>query len=137
LARALGGPRQLVGSSAGEGWPTHGVYLFFKEGEIRRDVGWFERNAIGLLSVLSGGRERPGSAQAKTGLGFGRRLRRLLPRSPGMSNMSTRATTPLNTAADILANDAAEQASAGLPVETIWTIDLASAKPRPTSFGKW
>jgi ribonuclease HI len=44
---------------------------------------------------------------------------------------------PLNTAADIIANDAAEQASAGLPVETISTIDLASIKPRPTSFGKW
>ena len=44
---------------------------------------------------------------------------------------------PLNTAADILANDAAEQASAGKPVETISTIDLASIKPRTTSFGKW
>jgi ribonuclease HI len=44
---------------------------------------------------------------------------------------------PLNTAADILANDAAEQASAGEPAETISTIDLASIKPRPTSFGKW
>lgn len=44
---------------------------------------------------------------------------------------------PLNTAADILANDAAEKAATGLPVETISTIDLASVKPRPTSFGKW
>jgi ribonuclease HI len=44
---------------------------------------------------------------------------------------------PLNTAADILANDAAEKAAAGMPVETISTIDLASVKPRPTSFGKW
>jgi ribonuclease HI len=44
---------------------------------------------------------------------------------------------PLNTAADILANDAAEQASAGLPRETISTIDLTTVKPRPTSFGKW
>jgi ribonuclease HI len=44
---------------------------------------------------------------------------------------------PLNTAADILANDAAEQASAGKPAETISTIDLASIKPRTTSFGKW
>ena len=44
---------------------------------------------------------------------------------------------PLNTAADILANAAAEQASAGLPVETTSTIDLAGVKPRPTSFGKW
>jgi ribonuclease HI len=44
---------------------------------------------------------------------------------------------PLNTAADILANDAAEQASAGLPVETTSAIDLASVRPRSTSFGKW
>jgi ribonuclease HI len=44
---------------------------------------------------------------------------------------------PLNTAADILANDAAEKASAGLPAETTSTIDLASVKPRPTSFGSW
>jgi len=44
---------------------------------------------------------------------------------------------PLNTAADILANDAAEQAAAGTPVDTISTIDLASVKPRPTAFGKW
>jgi ribonuclease HI len=44
---------------------------------------------------------------------------------------------PLNTAADIIANDAAEKASAGSPVETISTIDLATIKPRLTSFGKW
>lgn len=44
---------------------------------------------------------------------------------------------PLNTAADILANAAAEQASTGVPVEKISTIDLTSVKPRPTSFGKW
>ena len=44
---------------------------------------------------------------------------------------------PLNTAADILANDAAEKASAGLPVDTVSSIDLTSVKPRPTSFGKW
>jgi ribonuclease HI len=44
---------------------------------------------------------------------------------------------PLNTAADILANDAAEQAATGSPVETTSTIDLTSVKPRPTSFGKW
>jgi len=44
---------------------------------------------------------------------------------------------PLNTAADIVANDAAERASAGLPTELISTIDLSSVKPRPTSFGKW
>jgi ribonuclease HI len=43
---------------------------------------------------------------------------------------------PLNTAADIIANDAAEQASAGLAVDTISTIDLASVQPRTTSFGK-
>jgi len=44
---------------------------------------------------------------------------------------------PLNTAADILANDAAERASAGLPAEHTSTIDLSSVKPRATSFGKW
>ena len=44
---------------------------------------------------------------------------------------------PLNTAADILATDAAERASAGLPVEMTSSIDLLSVKPRPTSFGKW
>ena len=44
---------------------------------------------------------------------------------------------PLNTAADILANDAAEQASAGTPGETKAVIDLATVKPRTTSFGKW
>ena len=44
---------------------------------------------------------------------------------------------PLNTAADIMANDAAEQASAGSLVETRSTIDLASVRPRSTSFGKW
>ena len=44
---------------------------------------------------------------------------------------------PLNTAADILANDAAEQAAAGQPVDTTSTIDLSSVKPRPTSFRKW
>jgi len=44
---------------------------------------------------------------------------------------------PLNTAADILANDAAERASAGQPVDLLSIIDLTSVKPRPTSFGKW
>ena len=44
---------------------------------------------------------------------------------------------PLNTAADIIANDAAEQASAGVLVDTRSTIDLTSVKPRLTSFGKW
>jgi len=37
LARALGGPRQLAGSSALDGWPRHGLYLFFEEGEVCRD----------------------------------------------------------------------------------------------------
>jgi len=46
-------------------------------------------------------------------------------------------TFPLNTAADILANDAAEEAAAGRPGETRSTIDLADVKPRSTSFGKW
>jgi len=46
-------------------------------------------------------------------------------------------TYPLNTAADILANDAAEQASAGQLVNQTSSIDLDSVKPRPTSFGKW
>jgi ribonuclease HI len=44
---------------------------------------------------------------------------------------------PLNTAADIAATDAAELASKGSPVETTSTMDLASVKPRPTSYGKW
>lgn len=44
---------------------------------------------------------------------------------------------PLNTAADIVANYAAGQASAGLPAEMVSTIDLESLKPRLTSFGKW
>jgi ribonuclease HI len=44
---------------------------------------------------------------------------------------------PLNTAADILANEAAEKASTGLPVETVSTIDLVTVTPRTTSFGKW
>lgn len=44
---------------------------------------------------------------------------------------------PLNTAADILASEAAEKASAGRPVDTVSTIDLTTVKPRSTSFGKW
>jgi ribonuclease HI len=44
---------------------------------------------------------------------------------------------PLNTAADILANTAAEQASSGAPLDTISTIDLGSVKPRSQSFGNW
>ena len=46
-------------------------------------------------------------------------------------------TFPLNTAADILANDAAEKAAAGSPAEIRSTIDLAGVRPRSTSFGKW
>jgi ribonuclease HI len=44
---------------------------------------------------------------------------------------------PLNTAADIIATEAAERASAGSPVELTSTIELASVKPRPTSYGRW
>jgi len=44
---------------------------------------------------------------------------------------------PLNTAADILANDAAERASAGLSVDDTSTIDLSGVRPRATSYGKW
>ncbi len=44
---------------------------------------------------------------------------------------------PLNTAADILANDAAERACAGLSVDDTSTIDLGRVKPRATSYGTW
>ena len=44
---------------------------------------------------------------------------------------------PLNTAADILANSAAEQAQAGRSSDDRSKIDLAGVRPRPTSFGKW
>lgn len=44
---------------------------------------------------------------------------------------------PLNTAADILANNAAEQAQAGRSTDERTTIDLAGVRPRPTSFGRW
>ena len=44
---------------------------------------------------------------------------------------------PLNTAADILANSAAEQARAGRSSDERSKIDLAGVRPRPTSFGKW
>ena len=44
---------------------------------------------------------------------------------------------PLNTAADILANGAAERASAGLSVDSTSTIDLSRVRPRATSYGKW
>lgn len=37
LARVLGGPRRLADSSAGDGWPTRGLYLFFEEGETCLD----------------------------------------------------------------------------------------------------
>src|SRR5450756_935143 len=41
---------------------------------------------------------------------------------------------PPNTAAELIDRAAAEQASTGLPAETMSTIDLASIKPRLTSF---
>lgn len=44
---------------------------------------------------------------------------------------------PLNTAADILANNAAEQAQAGRSIDERSTIDLAGVRPRPTWFGRW
>ncbi|MBC7558027.1 MAG: ribonuclease HI [Dermatophilaceae bacterium] len=44
---------------------------------------------------------------------------------------------PLNTAADILANDAAERASGGLSADNTSNIDLSGVKPRATSYGKW
>lgn len=44
---------------------------------------------------------------------------------------------PLNTAADILANEAAEQAQAGSEIDITSMIDLAAVTPRETSFGTW
>lgn len=44
---------------------------------------------------------------------------------------------PLNTAADQLANDAAEHASEGSIVDEASTVDLGAVVPRATSFGKW
>ena len=43
---------------------------------------------------------------------------------------------PLNTAPDILANDAAEQAQGGCSIDITSTMDLAAVKPRETSFGQ-
>lgn len=44
---------------------------------------------------------------------------------------------PLNTAADILADQAAQDIKAGGQVDRRGTIDVAAVKPRPTSFGRW
>ncbi len=35
LSVKVGGPRQLSSSSRRAGWPSHGVYFFFEEGELR------------------------------------------------------------------------------------------------------
>ena len=35
LARREGGPRRLVDATASDGWPRHGVYFFFEDGEVR------------------------------------------------------------------------------------------------------
>lgn len=43
---------------------------------------------------------------------------------------------PLNTAADLVATEAAERAAAGHPGKATSMIDLATVKPRPTSFGR-
>jgi hypothetical protein len=37
LRSNLGGPRRLSEVTARSGWPSHGVYLFFEEGEVRED----------------------------------------------------------------------------------------------------
>jgi hypothetical protein len=37
LRERLGGPRRLAEASAGSGWPDHGIYLFFEDGETRED----------------------------------------------------------------------------------------------------
>ena len=44
---------------------------------------------------------------------------------------------PMNTGADLLATEAAEKAQAGRSSDLVSSLDLASVKPRPTSFGKW
>lgn len=36
-ADEVGGPRRLGASSARDGWPSHGVYVFFEPGELRED----------------------------------------------------------------------------------------------------
>ncbi|TQM61739.1 RNase H family protein [Humibacillus xanthopallidus] len=45
--------------------------------------------------------------------------------------------SPMNTAADLLATEAAEKAQAGRSCDLASTLDLALVKPRATSFGKW
>ena len=37
LREHLGGPRRLAQASAGSGWPDRGIYLFFEDGETRKD----------------------------------------------------------------------------------------------------
>ncbi|WP_182882066.1 MULTISPECIES: hypothetical protein [unclassified Microbispora] len=37
LAERVGGPRRLYQCSAASGWPPHGVYFFFQDGETRAD----------------------------------------------------------------------------------------------------
>ena len=37
LRDRLGGPRTLARASGRDGWPTHGIYLFFEPGEVRED----------------------------------------------------------------------------------------------------
>ena len=39
LATRVGGPRLLQDCRAGTGWPSHGVYFFFEDGETRRGTG--------------------------------------------------------------------------------------------------
>lgn len=39
LADTVGGPRLLRDCHGGSGWPSHGVYFFFENGEIRPDGG--------------------------------------------------------------------------------------------------
>ncbi|MFO7961542.1 MAG: hypothetical protein R6U94_11405 [Nitriliruptoraceae bacterium] len=37
LRGRLGGARTLASASGRDGWPTHGIYLFFEPGELRED----------------------------------------------------------------------------------------------------
>ncbi|UUV32851.1 hypothetical protein NQK81_05180 [Amycolatopsis roodepoortensis] len=37
LLGRLGTPRRLHGATAKDGWPSHGVYFFFEDGELRTD----------------------------------------------------------------------------------------------------
>jgi hypothetical protein len=39
LAVRIGGARRLSDCSAASGWPTHGVYFFFQDGEVRAEQG--------------------------------------------------------------------------------------------------